>query len=128
MRLVILESPYAGDVEANIEYARRCVRDSLLRGEAPIASHLLYTQPGILRDEAPEERQWGIVAGLAWIDAGLAWRRVADASVVYTDRGVTPGMRHGIAAAQMAGVPVEYRKIGVREEPCDPSMLEAARG
>lgn len=38
---VILESPYAGDVEKNIEYARLCLKDSLLRGESPIASHLL---------------------------------------------------------------------------------------
>ena len=80
MRKVIIESPFAGDVEANIEYARRCVRDSVLRGEAPIASHLLLTQPGILNDDIPEERQLGI-------DAGLAWREVADASIVYTDRG-----------------------------------------
>ncbi len=82
MRRVILESPYAGDVEANVEYARRCVRDSLARGEAPIASHLLYTQPGILRDHVSQERQWGI-------DAGLAWGAVADATVVYTDRGIS---------------------------------------
>jgi hypothetical protein len=105
MRLVIVESPYAGDIEANIEYARRCVRDSLLRGEAPIASHLLYTQPGVLRDEVPEERQHGI-------DAGLAWRRVAEASVVYTDRGISKGMQYGIDAARLAGVPVEYRTLG----------------
>jgi hypothetical protein len=57
VRLVILESSYAGDIEANVEYARRCVRDALARGEAPIASHLLYTQPGVLRDAVPEERQ-----------------------------------------------------------------------
>jgi len=38
------------DVEANTETARRCVRNSLMRGEAPIASHLLYTQPGILHE------------------------------------------------------------------------------
>ena len=42
MRRVILESPYAGNVEENVAYARAAVRDSLLRGEAPIASHLLY--------------------------------------------------------------------------------------
>jgi hypothetical protein len=105
MRLVIVESPFAGDVEANIEYARRCVRDSLSRGEAPIASHLLYTQPGILDDDIPEERQWGI-------DAGLAWRRVAEASVVYTDRGISRGMEYGIKAAEEAGLPVEYRTLG----------------
>lgn len=114
MRLVILESPYAGDVEANVAYARLCVRDALLRGEAPIASHLLYTQPGILRDDDPEERQWGI-------DAGLAWRRFAEASVVYVDRGISSGMRHGIAAAEMDGVPVEYRRLA------EPWNAEASR-
>lgn len=102
MRRVILESPYAGDVEANVTYARRCLRDSLARGEAPIASHLLYTQPGVLRDDIPDDRKRGI-------NAGLAWRTVADAAVVYMDRGVSEGMRYGIAAAEGAGLPVEYR-------------------
>jgi hypothetical protein len=105
MRLVILESPYAGDVEANVAYARTCVRDSLSRGEAPIASHLLYTQPSILNDDIPHERQWGI-------DAGLAWKSVAEATVVYTDCGVTKGMEYGIEAAKVGGIPVEYRSIG----------------
>ncbi len=105
MRLVIVESPYAGDVEGNVKYARACVRDSLSRGEAPIASHLLYTQPGILDDDIPTERAWGI-------DAGLAWRDVAQASVVYTDRGITKGMQYGIDRAKEAGIPVELRSLG----------------
>jgi DNA (cytosine-5)-methyltransferase 1 len=100
MKLVILESPYAGDIEANVEYARACVRDSLSRGEAPIASHLLYTQPGILRDEDPHERQWGI-------DAGLAWGNKAEATVLYIDRGISRGMEYGIANAEKAGRPVD---------------------
>jgi hypothetical protein len=114
MRLTIIESPYAGkggwwlprllDRWQNIRYARACVRDSLSRGEAPIASHLLYTQPGILRDEDPDERQWGI-------DAGLAWRKVAEATAVYTDRGISRGMEYGIKAAEKAGVPVEKRTL-----------------
>lgn len=104
MRRVILESPYSGDTEANIAYARACVADSLRRGEAPIASHLLYTQPGILDDTDPAERKRGI-------EAGLAWRFVADASVVYIDRGVSEGMRHGITAARQADLPVEFRSI-----------------
>lgn len=109
VRLVILESPYAGDVEANVAYARTCVRDSLLRGEAPITSHLLYTQAGILNDDIPAERQHGI-------DAGLAWLRAADASVVYTDRGISRGMEYGIAAAEAAGIPVEFRSLGAEDE------------
>jgi hypothetical protein len=104
MKLVILESPFAGDVEANVKYARECVHDSLSRGEAPIASHLLYTQPGVLDDNDPKERQWGI-------DAGLAWRAVAHGSVVYTDLGVSRGMEYGIAAATKAGIPIEYRTL-----------------
>ena len=42
MRRVIVESPYAGDVERNIAYVRAAMRDCLMRGEAPLASHLLY--------------------------------------------------------------------------------------
>lgn len=110
-RLVILESPYAGtpeEVKENILYARACLRDSLLRGEAPIASHLLYTQEGVLDDTIPDERMRGI-------DAGLAWRRVAEASVVYMDRGISKGMTYGIDAAMDAGKPVEYRRLEDRE-------------
>ena len=105
MRLVIIESPYAGDIERNVEYARRCVKDALNRGEAPIASHLLYTQQGILDDNNPEERMQGI-------DAGLAWRKVTEASIVYTDLGITKGMEYGIKAANESGIPVEFRTIG----------------
>ena len=104
MKLVILESPYAGDIENNLIYARACVRDSLSRGEAPIASHLLYTQPGILQDEIAEERQWGI-------DAGLAWARVAEATVVYIDNGISSGMRYGIKNAVDVGRSVEHRSL-----------------
>jgi hypothetical protein len=57
MKLVILESPFAGDVERNTLYARHALKDSLMRGEAPIASHLLY--PQVLDDLIPSERQLG---------------------------------------------------------------------
>jgi hypothetical protein len=34
-RLVILESPYAGNIDVHLSYARACLRDSLQRNEAP---------------------------------------------------------------------------------------------
>ena len=105
MTLVIIESPYAGDIEQNVHYARRCVRDAVLRGEAPIASHLLYTQPGILNDGVSEERQLGI-------EAGLAWLKVAELTAVYTDHGISQGMKYGIQAAMDKGISIEYRKLG----------------
>jgi hypothetical protein len=114
MRRVIVESPYAGTSPwrlvaffqrmRNRRYARQCVRDSLMRGESPFASHLLFTQRGILRDEIPAERQRGIAAGLAWLG-------VADASVVYTDRKISPGMKLGVEAAKASGIPVEFRTL-----------------
>ena len=104
MRRGIVESPYAGEVEVNIEYARACVRDCLLRGEAPIASHLLHTQEGILRDGVPEERALGIAAG-------LAWAQVADAMVVYTDRGRSKGMLAAVNYATTLQIPVEFRRL-----------------
>ena len=103
---VVIESPYAGataaEVDANVAYARRCLLDSLRRGEAPIASHLLHTQ--VLDDRDPNERRLGI-------DAGLAWIACADLLAVYVDRGTSRGMESGIAAARFAGVRVEERRI-----------------
>jgi len=64
---------------------------------------LLYTQ--MLDDTIPEQRQLGI-------DAGLAWRRVADASVVYTDLGISRGMRFGFQLFLDDDRPVEYRTLG----------------
>lgn len=104
MELVILESPYAGDIKKNIDYARRCVRDSLERGEAPIASHLLYTQKGILNDEIHKERQWGI-------NAGLAWKAVASRHVFYIDLGMSPGMHYAMKHLENSDINIEFRKI-----------------
>jgi hypothetical protein len=104
VRRVILESPYAGEVERNVAYARACLRDSLLRGEAPLASHLLYTQPGVLDDDDEVERRMGI-------DAGLEWGRRAWATVVYEDLGHSGGMKQGIHRAIAEGRPVEYRTL-----------------
>jgi hypothetical protein len=104
MRLVVLESPYAGDVEKNLEYARKCVLDSLTRGEAPIASHLLYTQKGILDDDKPEERKLGIAAG-------MAWAKVAECTVFYVDYGFTDGMHLAYKQCILNSTNYELREI-----------------
>lgn len=104
MKRVILESPYAGDVEKNKVYARACMRDSLVRGEAPFASHLLYTQEGVLDDTKESERNLGI-------EAGLLWGEAAELTVVYCDYGISGGMRLGIERAEKVKRPVEYRRL-----------------
>lgn len=112
MRKVVLESPFAGDIVSNIAYAKAAIRDCLIRGEAPIASHLLFTQQGILDDDKPEERKLGMAAGHEWITA-------ADAVVVYTDRGISSGMQLGISTAIANRIPIEYRSLPQEHKFCE---------
>lgn len=107
MKLVIIESPHAGDIEKNVAYARRCMKDCLDKGEAPYASHLLYTQ--VLDDTIQDERDLGI-------EAGLCWGKMASKTVIYADLGVSPGMRLGIKRAMREKREVEFRKIGVSDD------------
>lgn len=105
MKRVIIESPFAGDVRRNLKYARACMRDCILRGEAPFGSHLLYTQPGVLDDDTPADRTLGI-------NAGFAWRQAAELTVFYVDEGWSGGMKAGLADAEAKGLPYEKRALG----------------
>ncbi len=109
-RFVGIESQYSAPTQEetvrNTRYARACVRDSLLRDEIPYASHLFYTQSGILDDNSPLERQRGIAAGLALL------KRLDATTAMYTDLGIIKGMEQGIEAAKRAKRKVEYRSLG----------------
>lgn len=110
MDFVILESPFAtnkiilangteylAERTDNVVYARACMHDCLVNhGEAPYASHLLYTQKGVLDDDVPDERKLGI-------EAGLEISRSAKKRVFYMDRGFSSGMRWGFQFAQELG-------------------------
>jgi hypothetical protein len=113
---VLIESPFAGETDEetqkNINYARAAVVDCLKRGEAPYASHLFFTQPGVLDDTKPEERTLGI-------DAGLLWGAAAEKTVVYIDRGLSTGMKYGIEAASRCGRAIEFRNLS------EPAMFVA---
>ena len=112
MRLVIIESPYGTrpdgtratteEVARNVRYARAAMLDCLQRGEAPYASHLLYTQ--CLDDATEDERDKGMQAGWAWL-------RRADLVAVYLDLGVTKGMRGGFHLAHALRISVEERRL-----------------
>lgn len=80
--------------------------DSLQRGERPFASHLLYTQTGILDDTKPEERKFGI-------EAGFAWWECADMVVFYLDYGVSAGMIDALMLAARREMSVDFRRIGL---------------
>lgn len=104
MMPVILESPYAGDTKTHEIYARAAMRDSLDRGEAPLASHVLFAMTRVLDDRVPVEREWGIAAGFAWLP-------LAHKMVVYTDLGISNGMEAAMNIAHSEGLRVETREL-----------------
>lgn len=102
MKRVIIESPYKGDIERNLRYAREAMRDSITWGESPFASHLLY--PQVLDDNDPAERKLGM-------EMGWDWMRSVDKIIVYHDLGVSPGMQEGINRAASMGIQILYRSV-----------------
>jgi hypothetical protein len=100
----MIESPLRGDYVRNRRYARACMRDSLKRGEAPFAMHLLYAQVGILDDTVPEECALGIESGLAWLNA-------AEQVAFYIDLGFTEGMKKASDRADELGIMRVNRKL-----------------
>ena len=104
MKLVVIESPYAGEIERNVAYARAAMADCFMRGEAPYASHLLYTQPGVLDDNIAGERALGI-------EAGLQWAGHAKTAVFYLDHGMSQGMLAAVARHEKNGTPIERRYL-----------------
>jgi hypothetical protein len=117
MRRVIVESPYAGKspaaIDLNVLYVRAALNHCLHNGDAPFASHGLYTLPGVLDDQIPEERALGMKAGFAFIETTAA-------TIVYEDLGVSGGMISGIKVALELGHPIERRRISGWEKvrPC----------
>jgi len=105
---VVIESPYAGEIIENVEYAKRAMLDCFKREEAPFASHLLYTQKGLLKDDSEKDRELGI-------GAGVEWGFVANKAVVYYDLGISDGMQHAINLYLKRDMRVEFRSIGSAE-------------
>jgi hypothetical protein len=103
VKLVVIESPYAGDVPRNLAYLDAAIRDCIARGESPYASHKMLTTA--LDDNDPEQRAIGI-------RAGLAWRERADQRVFYTDLGMSAGMQAARTTYLMYGLSFEGRTLG----------------
>lgn len=64
--LVYICSPYRGEVERNLEYARELTRLALDNSFVPVTPHLYLTQ--VVNDEDSRERERGMSAGkeLLW--------------------------------------------------------------
>jgi len=105
MKLVSIQSPYAGNINRNTEYAWRALHHSIMLGEAPFASHLLY---GLLLDDSnPHEREMGISRDHAFLAK-------CDLVAFYHDYGFSPGMIEAQTLAITLNIPTAIRHIGTK--------------
>ena len=95
-KVVYICSPYAGDVEANIEKARRYCRYAVDSGCMPIAPHLLY--PQFMDDTNPGEREAALRFGIVLLSRCTELWWFGDV--------VSQGMRNEIEFANRRGIPV----------------------
>lgn len=124
MNVVYIESPFAAPTHEglllNRAYAFACMRDSLARGEAPLASHLLW--PQVLDDTKPDGRALGMECGFTWSEAAGA------AHAFYFDLGWNSGMKAGLKRATERGALVYTRSLGAPWSDIAPSSAELMYG
>ena len=96
--LVFICSPFAGDVERNIENARRFSRFAVEQGAIPVAPHLLY--PQFMDDNDKDERTLGLFFGSVLLSK-------CDAVWVFGEK-ISPGMKQELIKASKWNKPIRY--------------------
>lgn len=96
MKLVYICSPYAGDIESNVRFAKAACRYAAEQGCTPVAVHLMY--PQFLNDAVPAQRETGIQMGL---------RVLASCDELWICGScISHGMGCEIAEAERLGIPI----------------------
>jgi hypothetical protein len=104
MKRIFICSPYAGDIEHNLQYARAGCGEAVANGLAPFAPHLLY--PQFLIDNSMAARNSGIKCGLAFLD-------VCDELWLMDKFGVSEGMQRELIWAQKHGISIQRRDVKI---------------
>ena len=99
MKKVYICAPLSGDVQGNLEKAKRYSEYALRCGAAPVTPHFYAL---CLDDNIPEEREMGMAAGLS-----LLW--FCDEVWVFSDQP-TEGMRDEIKLAHNLNIKVRIIK------------------
>ena len=102
--IVFISSPYSGDIEKNVEAARRYCRFVVDNGQVPIAPHLLF--PQFMDEES--ERALAFKMGLRLLDlCDELWAFVGN----QPEWVISPGMSAEIEYAEDNLIPVCYVKL-----------------
>lgn len=105
--LVYICSPYSGDIETNVEAAKRYSRLAVDKGYIPLTPHLLF--PQFLDDDIPEERELGLFFGNALMSkCSEVW--------VFGER-ISAGMESEIKRARWKNYRLRYFSESCEEVP-----------
>lgn len=96
MKLVYICSPFAGEIEKNIRFAKAACYYAMKQNCAPVAVHLLY--PQFLDDAVPSEREAGIRMGLRVL--------ASCEELLLCGERISHGMGCEIAEAKRLGIPI----------------------
>lgn len=108
MPLVYICSPYAGDVEHNVQNARRYCAFALTQKALPVAPHLLFPQ-FLGRKETEETRELALHMGLILLSKCRELWFFGDT--------VTEGMKHEINRARWRDMIVRHFTNDCKEVP-----------
>lgn len=96
--IVYICSPYSGNVNHNIEMARKYSRFAVDKHYLPIAPHLLFTQ--FMNDEIPEEREIAIFMNFVLMSKCAEMWVFGDV--------ISAGMQHEINRAKRKYMKIRY--------------------
>lgn len=102
-KLCYVCSPYRGDIERNVAYARKLTKLALDAGLVPITPHLYLTQ--VLDENNPAQRGIGLTAGLC-----LLYQ--CSHILIGVDYGISEGMWNEIKAASRQGKIMLWTRSG----------------
>lgn len=98
-QVVYIAAPYAGDVEANVAFAKQAALYAMSAHCVPFVPHLQF--PAFLDDNVPNQRALGIQANLELL-------RRCDELWVFNYKGISAGMQQEITYADQHSIPVKY--------------------
>lgn len=94
-KAVYVCSPYRGNVERNVEYAKQLTKQAIMMKLSPITPHLYITQ--VLDDAIPTERELGLSIGSDLL-------RHCDCILIGAKYGISDGMKAEISIAERLGL------------------------
>lgn len=114
--VVMIESPYSGDIDRNIRYLLLCVAETgTVYDEVPYASHLYMTQHPRCRDfyTCDYDEKWTVLTRDIAIENSQSFRHRCDKSIFYTDLGWSRGMESAKKYCIEHNLLFEERRINI---------------